>query len=187
MRLWLITWNRSPLTDRGRCSCAPICISIEPQHACLSLFSKAFLKMSRESWLWSRIGFLPLGMAGPWDKSWFSRPWYLLVGILPTCFCSYWNSGLAAHHSKANTWEARLVGRKVCFIPEASSQGNKVDPCSKVNSPTNNQRIRAFKGEFQGCTGRGRRLHGERAQSGLTVSWKLVMWWFDQHHLDYFK
>ena len=79
------------------------------------------------------------------------------------------------------------MGRKVCFIPEASSQGNKVDPCSKVNSPTNNQRIRAFKGEFQGCTSRQRGLHAETTQSAPTTIFRLVLRWSDQRHPGCFK
>ena len=41
---------------------------------------------------------------------------------------------------------------------------------SEADSPTNNQWARAFEGQFQGCMGRGRGPHAEKAESALTVT-----------------
>lgn len=49
---------------------------------------------------------------------------------------------------------------------------------SKDQLPTADEWARAFKGEFPGCTGRGRGLRAEQ-QSVLTVILKLVTWWSD--------
>ena len=57
---------------------------------------------------------------------------------------------------------------------------------SKDQLPTVDQWARAFKGEFQGCIGRGKGLH-RTAQSAPTVILKLVMQWSDQYHLDCFN
>ena len=70
-----------------------------------------------------------------------------------------------------------MVKRKVCFILEASKQGGEGGRQARVQRslPTDNQWAKAFKGEFQGCTGRGRGLHAETAQSALTIILKLVI------------
>ena len=67
--------------------------------------------------------------------------------------------------------------RKVCFILEASKQGGDRGRQARVQRslPTDNQWAEAFKGEFQGCTGGGRGLHAETAQSALTAILKLVI------------
>ena len=53
--------------------------------------------------------------------------------------------GLSAHRSRANK-EARLVGRNICIILDASvCVGGRVDACPKADSPSHdNQWIRAF-------------------------------------------
>lgn len=52
----------------------------------------------------------------------------------------------------------------------------------RPTSPTDSPWARPFKGEFQGCRGRGRGLQAETVQSALTVILKLVLQWSDQHH-----
>lgn len=54
---------------------------------------------------------------------------------------------------------------------------------SKSQLLSADQRKRAFKEEFQGCTGQERELHAEAAPSARTIILKLVMQWSDQHHL----
>ena len=94
----------------------------------------------------------------------------------------YWKWGLPPCHLKANTWEARLVERKVCSVLDASSCGEggllskgRLPP----SHPHDNQWARAF-------IGWGRGLHAETTQSALTLILKLVMQWSNQHHLDCF-
>ena len=101
--------------------------------------------------------------------------------LSPNC-CREWAP--AACHSKANTQEARLVERKVCFFSGGRQPGERANSCPKANSPPADQRARALKGVFQGCTGGGKGLRVETAQSTLTVVLKLVLHWFDQRHLD---
>ena len=54
-----------------------------------------------------------------------------------------------------------LVGRKVCFIQEASNQRRGWTHVQRPTPPAN-QWGRAFKGEFQGCLGGRRGLHVEQ-------------------------
>ena len=77
--------------------------------------------------------------------------------------------------------------RKVCFILEASKQGGQDGRQARVQRslPTDNQWAKAFKGEFQGCTDGGRRLHAETAWSALPVILKLVISGLTS--VDYFK
>ena len=72
--------------------------------------------------------------------------------------------------------------RKTCFISEADNLGGVgVDSCPKADfPPIDYQWARAFMGE-------GSELHGETAQTALTVILKLVMRWSDQHHPGCFK
>ena len=94
--------------------------------------------------------------------------------------------GLAAHWSKANIREARLVEGKFALFWMLAN-GKRADLYPKANSPTDSQWARAFKGEFQEIyIDRGRGLHAERIQSDLRVILKFMQW-SDQCHLDCLK
>ena len=70
------------------------------------------------------------------------------------------------------------MGRKACFIFNASNWGGCWTLVQSPTYPTDNQWARAFIGK-----GRGRHVLTETAQSTL----KLVMWQFAQCHLNCFK
>ena len=57
---------------------------------------------------------------------------------------------------------------------------------SKGQLPPDNQWVRVFKGESQGCR-QSKKLHTETAESALTVVLKLIMQWSDQSHLNFLK
>ena len=67
--------------------------------------------------------------------------------------------------------------RKVGFILEASKQGGEGGRQARVQRsfPTDNRWAKAFKGEFQGCTGGGRGRRAETAHSALTIILNLVI------------
>jgi len=92
---------------------------------------------------------------------------------LPTRCYQKW--GPAAHCSKVNK-EARFAKRKICFSLEASNGKGLwwVDSCPNTNSPHCQSVGKTFKGEIQGCIGRGRLV-----QLALIVISKLVTRWSD--------
>jgi len=66
--------------------------------------------------------------------------------------------------------------------------GERVNSCPKADSPLTISGPELLKGSFRGAEVEGAGCRGSRiAQSVLTITLKLVLWWSDQHYLDYFK
>ena len=71
----------------------------------------------------------------------------------------------------------KVSGKEILLYSGGQKLRERVDLMSKGHLPTNNQWARAFKAEFQGCIGRGRRLHADIAVSSnshLEISYTVV-------------